>query len=250
MVERSRRTEEEDMDGKATRMVLATAALSAFALLLAAPVGAYVPEGDGVHANGVQTRVRQQAQSVEPGAIPYLSHGIGVDESQFSGQAPKVDAQHQALTTNRAAGTAVELDQAIRTAIEAVSNSERATAPLPHGSQVVLSPATEEPQSLGLTGDSAPSRTSGPEQRIGEGPSQTTYPSHVIGAGDSQWDGRSLPAAADVGSAQTVELTATSSGSDFDWESFGAGAGMAAILAAACAGVLLATRRRHTVGMS
>jgi hypothetical protein len=231
-------------------MVLGTAALSAFALLLAGPAAAYVPEGDGVHAVGAQSQVRQQAQSVEPGTIPYLSQGIGVDKSQFAGGA-QVDAQHQALTLNRdAKSSPVGLDPAIRTAIEARSDSaqvgQRATAPLPHGIQVVMSPPIEEPQALGLTGDSGLTRS--PD--LGTTPSRTAYPSHVIGAGGSQWDGTTLPAAADVGSTQTPRLTATSSGSDFDWESFGAGAGMAALLAAACAGLLLATRRRHTVGMS
>lgn len=271
------------MDGRATHMVLGTAALSAFALLLAGPAAAYVPEGDGVHAVGAQSQVRQQAQSVEPGTIPYLSQGVGVDKSQFAGagrgrdvaslrgETPaipylshglgvdksqfaggtQVDAQHQALALNRdAKSSPVGLDPAIRTAIEARSDSaqvgQRATAPLPHGIQVVMSPASEEPRALGLTGDSGLTRSPDP----GTTPSQTAYPSHVIGAGGSQWDGRTLPAAADVGSAQTPQLTATSSGSDFDWESFGAGAGMAALLAAGCAGLLLATRRRHTVGMS
>jgi hypothetical protein len=287
MVERSRRNKEDEVDDRSTRMLLATAALTAVAALFAGPANAYFVEGDGVHGSSTQSQVRQPTQSVAPGTIPYLSHGIGVDESQFSGlarerdvashgsdtpvipylsqgigvdesqfagQSSKVDARHAALAVNGDARSgSVGLDPAIRTAIEARSNVstavEQTTAPLPHGIQVVMSPPSEEQQSLGLTGDSALSRVVPAEQEPAGSPSGTTYPSHVIGAGGSQWDGQTLPATADVDTTQVPQVTATSSGSDFDWASFGAGAGMAALLAGALAGLALAMRRRHTVGL-
>lgn len=235
------------MDERATRMFLATAALAAVAALLAGPANAYLPEGDGVNAVSGQSQERQPAQSVEPGTIPYLSHGIGVGESQFAGQ-PNVDEQVAVAAARNTQG----LDPAIRTAIDARSDdssavtptvpylsqgvgvdaslfngqatrglsgphaalalnqhAKTAVAPLPHGIQVVLSPPSEQQQSLGLTGDSAATR----------------YPEKV--------------------SAATV-----SSGDDIDWTSFGAGAGLVAMLAAALGGLLLTTRKRHTVGLS
>jgi hypothetical protein len=40
-----------------------------------------------------------------------------------------------------------------------------------------------------------------------------------------------------------------SGGDDIDWTSFGAGAGMVALVAAGLVGILLTARRRHTVGL-
>lgn len=297
MVERSRRNKEDEVEDRATRMILATAALSAVVALFAGPANAYFPEGDGVNGLSAQSQVRQPTQSVEPGTIPYLSHGIGVDESlfagqssetlaapassasvaldpaietaiesrsgdsaavaaptipylshgvgvdesQFSGQASQVDAQHAALQRDRETSSpALGLDPAIQTAIEARSNdSQRAvssgsTAPLPHGlrslSPVVESGIGAEPaqtngrQSLGLSGDSPLTRISAPEPEglTGDGPA-TRFP-------------------------ETVSTPSVSGGSDIDWEAFGFGAGMVALAAAGLAGVLM-MRRRHTVGL-
>jgi hypothetical protein len=98
------------------------------------------------------------------------------------------------------------------------------------------------------------------------------YPSHVIGAGASQWDGRTLPGAVAVSGAEVTEVprrrvtngpyaggaaetprvisTSTSTeGNGAEWTSFAAGAGAAALLAAAVAGLVLVARRRHAVGL-
>ena len=66
-----------------TRMILTTAVFAAVAALLAGPAAASVTDGDGVSGRDTVTVAAQQ--QVEPGTIPYLSHGIGVDQSQFSG---------------------------------------------------------------------------------------------------------------------------------------------------------------------
>ena len=65
-----------------TRMLLTTAVLAAVAALLAAPGNAKVVD-DGTDNAGETVAVE-----IGPGMIPYLSHGIGVDESRFSGERP------------------------------------------------------------------------------------------------------------------------------------------------------------------
>lgn len=248
------------MHERTTRMFLATAALASVAALLAGPANAYFVEGVDGHAVSAQSQVRQPAGSVEPGTIPYLSHGIGVDESLFAGQQPAVD--------DRVAATAaanVGLDPAIKTAIEARSDDAsvapasipylsqgigvdesqfagqasrpRLTGPhaalernaavtvLPHGVEYSLSSSARETQPLGLSGDSPLSRVAAPEPEglIGDS-AATRYPGTVS--------------------------TVTASGDDeIDWTSFGAGAGMVALLAAGLGGVLLTMRKRHTVGL-
>jgi hypothetical protein len=99
-----------------------------------------------------------------------------------------------------------------------------ATTPLPHGIQVVLSPPSES-QSLGLTGDSALGRV------VAHEPEGLT--------GDS-----ALTRVPEAAPAPTV-----SGGEDTDWTSFGAGAGMVALIAAGLVGILLTARRRHTIGL-
>ena len=77
-----------------TRMLLSTAALAAVAALFAGGANAVVQDdgggasynqpivgGDFVHAALAN---RAAATTVQLGTIPYLSHGIGVDESQFA----------------------------------------------------------------------------------------------------------------------------------------------------------------------
>ena len=247
------------MDEKTTHMVFATAAVAAVAAVLAGSAGAVIPEGNGVQPVGTRTDARQ---SLSSGAVvvPYLSQGIGVDKTQFSGTASR---------TLAGPATAQQgLDMAIRTAIAARSErTDRVTgqtipylsqgigvdasqfsgtaspqpagvhgaltlnrhdatsaAPLPHGIQVVLSPPSE-PQSLGLSGDSPLTRVSAPEPEGLTGDSTLTR----------------VPESAPTPTA--------SGGSELDWTSFGAGAGMVALLAAGLVGVVLATRRRHTVGL-
>jgi hypothetical protein len=248
------------MDEKTTRMVFATAALAAVAAVLAGPAGAQIPEGNGVQPVAAQSD-EWQAQSRGDVVVPYLSQGMGVDKTQFSG-----------TTSRKPAGQAASqqgLDVAIKTAIAARSQEARqieqqtipylsqgvgvdkaqfsgktsrkvggvhaaltlnrhentTVAPMPHGAQVVLSPSESQPESLGLTGDSPRPRVSAPE------PEGLT--------GDS-----ALTRVPDNAPAPTV-----SSGDDIDWTSFGAGAGMVALIAAGLAGVLLTMRRRHTIGL-
>jgi len=83
MVERSERRRE--MKAPATtRMLLTTALLAAVAVLLASPAQAFWMDVEG--GGGTGTATAAPAPALEPGAIPYLSHGIGVDESLFAGQ--------------------------------------------------------------------------------------------------------------------------------------------------------------------
>lgn len=80
-------------------------------------------------------------------------------------------------------------------------------------------------QALGLTGDSPLTRASAPEsQGLAGDTAVTRYP-------------------------RQVPITAEPGENDLEWTSFGAGAALAALLAAGIAGVLLSTRRRHTVGL-
>ncbi len=204
------------MDEKTTRMLFATVALSALAVLFAVPAHAYISQGDGVTAVGSQQAIQT---------------------------ATALTGVHAALQSQ---------------------TQTPATAPLPHGAEVVLSPPSEEQQSLGLTGDSALTRSvPAPPETVGLSgdsaatrypgtdatPSPTTYPSAVIGADAATWDGHTLPPTVDLGEIQAPKATTTSSSSDFDWASFGAGAGMVALVAAGLGGILLATRRRHSVGL-
>ena len=163
------------MNDRLTRMIFATAALAAVAAVLAGPVGA---------SNG---------QSQSAAVVPYLSHGIGVDASQFSGQAPQ---------------TIPYLSQGV--GVDPTQFSGQ-TSPRLTGVHAALldrhSPASE-PASLGLTGDGALTR--------------------------APW---------------TAPARTVAGGNDIDWTSFGAGAGMVALVAAGLAGILLTTRRRRTVGM-
>jgi len=93
------------------QMLLTTAVVAAFAALLAGSASAYVMDVEGGGGSGSAT-VAAQPQ-VEPGTIPYLSHGIGVDQSLFAGAAV-VD----------------ELDPAIRTAMQARESSANASSTL------------------------------------------------------------------------------------------------------------------------
>lgn len=134
-----------------TRMLLTTAVFAAAAALMAGPANAFLDEGGA----GGGTSAVAAAPAGEPGTIPYLSHGIGVDESLFQGQA-------------------------------------------------------QAPPSLGLTGDSAATRYAEP---------------------------------------QSIVTVTASSGDDSDWTWVGIGAGMAALVAAGLAGVLLSARHRGRVAL-
>jgi hypothetical protein len=94
------------------RMLLTTAVLAAAAALLAAPAPAMFPDGEGGE-NGAP------AVSVGSGPIPYLSHGIGVDETMFAGGQPSGERDAAVNRETRTALTVDDLDPAIQRAIEA-----------------------------------------------------------------------------------------------------------------------------------
>jgi hypothetical protein len=203
MVERSRRTKDMNEITK-TRMLLTTAALAAVAALFAGGANARLLDVDGGTATGAAA-----VPSGQPETIPYLSHGIGVDESVWSGQ-PKLSGVHAALQRNRSDSTSTVAPLTIPylshgTGVEAGQFSGRASVGLTGDSPLTRVSA---PEPVGLTGDSAATR----------------YP-------------------------RTVATTATSGGNDVDWTSFGAGAGAVALLVAAIAGVFLTTRRRGGVAL-
>jgi hypothetical protein len=128
MVERSRRRHDV-YDNTLTKMIATTAVLAAMAALQAGHAGAVLLDTEGDSAGG-STAV---AVASEPSAIPYLSHGIGVDETLYD-------------ETATPQGTV-----------------EQITIPyLSHGIGVDESQFSGEP-SLGLTGDSALTRVSAPE---------------------------------------------------------------------------------------
>ena len=246
------------MDDRFTPMIFATAALAAVAAVLAGPAGAQIPQGTGAQPVATQSE-GLQAQSSGGVVVPYLSQGQGVDEAQLSGAASRnvtgqstsqqgldpaikaaIDAQSRRASETGAQtipylsqGVGVDESQfagkgsgRLTGVHAALLNRDEGTAAaqLPHGIQVVLSP-TSGSQSLGLSGDSPLSRvTAGePEGLTGDG-ALTRVP-------------------------ETAPTPTVSSGDDIDWTSFGAGAGMVALVAAGLVGILLTARRRHTVGM-
>ena len=68
-----------------TRMILSTAVFATVAALLVGPASAKVLDVEG--RGGSATAVTPQPNPLaEKGPIPYLSHGIGVDQSLFQGE--------------------------------------------------------------------------------------------------------------------------------------------------------------------
>ena len=203
-----------------TRMILTTAVFAAVAAFLAGPASAYVMDVEGGGGSGTAA-VAAQPQ-VQPGTIPYLSHGIGVDQAQFS-------------------GTVDQLDPAIRTAMvaeaAAKAKAQASAAPgaipyLSHGIGVDQSLFQGE-QSLGLTGDSPITRVVGQEPAGATGDfvlrrsSAGTTGSQIYLA-----DGASLDTRTDV-----------------NWTGVAFGAGMAALLAAALGALYLSARHRDRVAL-
>jgi len=183
------------------RMLMTTALVAAVAALFAGGANAMLDVEGGGTSGGTTT----VAQPGDPGTIPYLSHGIGVDKSLFGGQAST--GVHAALQRNR--GT------------ESAASSQRTT--LPHGIGVETSQSGDQ-TSLGLTGDS---------------PLTRAMPQSTGLTGDSP-----------IGRSPEVTQTAVaSSGDDLDWSSFGAGAGLVALVGAGIAGVWLTTRKRSGVAL-
>ena len=197
-----------------TRMILTTAVVAAVAALLAGPAAASVTDGDGVGGRDTVTVAAQQP--IEPGTIPYLSHGIGVDQSQFS-------------------GTVDELDPAIRTALAAEASAQQAAqssaAPglIPYLShEIFVDESLWGGQvSLGLTGDSPITRVVGQEPAGLTGDSPRTR-----------------------GQVFQANTTFASNGdSDVNWTWVGFGVGMAALLAAAMGALYLSARHRDRVAL-
>ena len=128
-----------------TRMILTTAVFAAVAALLAGPAAAVTPEDPAIgtaFAARESNRNLQQALA-ETGPIPYLSHGIGVDESQFSGQPSVGLTGDSELKVDRAVAAANEAFDAyrVKSALEARQSLFE-----------------DQQSSVGLTGDSALTR--------------------------------------------------------------------------------------------
>ena len=203
-------------DNLYTRMILTTAVFAAVAALLVGPASAYVMDVEGGGGSGTSVTMQPPFQ---PGTIPYLSHGIGVDQSQFS-------------------GTVDQLDPAIRTAMvaEAAAKAEAQASATPgaipylsHG--IGVDQSLFQGQSLGLTGDSPITRVVGQEPAVTTGDfvlrrSGSGTPSSQVYLAD----GASLDTRTDV-----------------NWTWVGFGAGIAALLAAAMGALYLSARHRDRV---
>ena len=138
------------------RMLLSTAALTAVAALFAGGANAVVQDegggasynqpivaGDFVHAALAN---RAAATTVQPGTIPYLSHGIGVDESQYA----------TPTSPGFTGDSAVKVDRAVAAANEAYETYRAKTAIAARRALF-----TDQQPSVGLTGDSAVTRYPG-----------------------------------------------------------------------------------------
>src|SRR6478735_2269600 len=120
MVERSRRRQEMNDTTTTARMLMATAALAAVGALFAGAANAKPVDIDGGSASAAVT-----TKAAEPMTIPYLSHGIGVDESLYSGQT--LTGVHAALQHSRS--TAGE--STVPPGLSGDSASTRVSAPEP-----------------------------------------------------------------------------------------------------------------------
>ena len=208
-----------------TRMLLTTAVLATLAVMLVTPAQAFFMDVEGGGA---------AATPIEPGTIPYLSHGVGVDESLFAGQQSLGLTGDSALTRVEKKVSAVdELDPAIRVAIadRAAQSKDTVTSqsgPIPylsHGMGVDESQFSGQ-RSLGLTGDSPLGRVSAPD------------PEGLTG------DGALTRADRPVATAQS-----SSSGTELDWTWIGVGAGFSAALAAAMAALYFSARHRGRIAL-
>jgi len=102
-----RALEHPDFEGHGIReMVLLTvAAASASAALAASTASGQVLDGDG---GGTSVTAVQPG---DPGTIPYLSQGVGVDQSQFQGDPSTTGAQAEPATTIPYLSQGVGVDQ-------------------------------------------------------------------------------------------------------------------------------------------
>ena len=222
-----------------SRMFLSTAVLAAVAALVVGPASAqHIDEG----SDGGRTSVTAPS-TIQPGMIPYLSHGVGVDESQFS-------------------GTVDDLDPAIRTAIAAEAaakaKAQASAAPgaipyLSHGTGVDESRFSGQP-SVGLTGDSAVKVDRA--VAAADEAYDTWRVRTAVAARQALFTGQQQPSVGLTGdsaltrsSGTATPAAASSAGDGVDWSSFGLGAGMTALLAAGIVGVVLTTRRRGDIAL-
>ena len=194
------------------RMLLTTAVLAAVAALFAGGANAMLLDVEGGGSGGTA-----QAAPGAPGTIPYLSHGIGVDKSLFSGPAPSQGTQ---VAKPGDPGTIPYLSHGI--GVDKSLFSGQGSSKLT-GVHAALQRDRGQ-TSLGLTGDSALTRMA-PEPRGLTGDS---------------------PIGRFPGTTQTA---VASGGEDLDWTSFGAGAGLVALVGAGIAGFWLTTRRRGGVAL-
>jgi hypothetical protein len=201
-------------DMATTRMLLTTAVLAAVAALIAGPAQAFVMDVEGGGGSGAATA------GPGPRTIPYLSHGVGVDQTLFAGQQQSVNLNGDSVLTRvdtKAAPKGDELDPAIRTAIAA------------HEAQVA---------SLGRI------RQNGP----------IPYLSHGMGVDESQFSGLRSPGL-EGDSVLTrvdqpvVSAQSGSSGTERDWTWIGLGAGFIAAFAVAMAALYLSARQRGRVAL-
>jgi hypothetical protein len=205
-------------DNTIVKMLLTTAVFAAVAALMAGPATAYVMDVEGGGSSGTVTAA---AQPGDPGTIPYLSHGTGVDQSLFQGQTAVELRGDSALTRTELSGPVVngELDPAIRAAMQA--------------------------HAAGSAGVQAST-----------GPGAIPYLSHGIGVDESLFAGTSSVGLTgdspitrgDVSAVSQPTAAATSDG-DFDWTWAGFGAGMAVLLAAAMTALYLSARNRDRVAL-
>ena len=206
-----------------TRMVLTTAVFAAVAALLVGPASAHVMDVEGGGGNATSGTAQP---TVQPGTIPYLSHGVGVDQSQFAGQ-PDSTAALRVDTLDPAIATAIAAEASAKQAAQSSATS----GPIPylsHGIGVDQSLFQgEQQQSLGLTGDSPITRVVGQEPAGLTGDSPRTR-GQVFQANDT---------------------FATSGDTDVNWTWVGFGAGMAALLAAAMGALYLSARHRDRVAL-
>ena len=204
-----------------TRMILTTAVFAAVAALLVGPASAYVMDVEGGGGSGTSVAMQPPFQ---PGTIPYLSHGVGVDQSQFS-------------------GTVEQLDPAIRTAIAAEAaaklKAQASAAPgaipyLSHGIGVDQSLFEGEQQrSLGLTGDSPITRVVAQEHAGTTG----DFVLRRSGSGTTR------------GQIYLADGASLDTRTDVNWTWVGFAAGMAALLAAAMGALYLSARHRDRVAL-
>jgi len=246
MVERSRRRREMK-DMATTRMLFMTALLAAVAVLLASPAQASWKDEEGGGGSGTAV----VTPNVQPGSIPYLSHGTGVDESLFAGQ--------PAVTSTAAVD---ELDPAIRRAIEAhkAKQAEAQSGPIPylsHGMGVdeSLFPGQQRVVQAAVAFDGSPDAI----DRYLANQQTTTLP---LGGSPDAIDrflenqqsstltlGGSPDAIDRYMGRTSVAAQGGTSGNDFDWTWVGLGAGLCGLLAAAMTGLYLSTRQRGRVAL-